>query len=247
MKTKKQFFDEMHRLGRISAVVAIIIMLAIPTIVGLYFDAMPDFKMVLIASAGLLAVFVPLNLSETISYSPIMGTSIYVTLITGNVLNLKLPAIINAFRIMEVEQGTEEADIVANVAIAISSVITIIILALSVMAMSQLKPILESGPMQTAAPYILPALFGSLSIGILGKDLGGGIVAKGRLKAAILPTLLVAVVYFISPFIAKNLSGALILITIPMIYFTSKYLYKKGSIVVILPTGNLDAEKEDKR
>jgi len=240
MKTQKEFFNEMHRMGCIASIIALIIMLGIPTIIGITYNVMPDPKTVMMASAGLLAVFAPLTLSEVISYSPIMGSSISLVLITGNVINLKLPAALNALKLSEVEQGTEEGDIVIGIAIATSSIVTTIMLAVGVLVMSQLKPVLESEVMQTATQYILPALFGSLAIGVLGRNVGGGIRIDGRLKAAIIPTLLIAAGYFVSPFVVKNLSGILILIAIPIIYFSSKYLYKKGHIVVHLPSDNAE-------
>lgn len=241
MRTKTEYMNEMHRLGRIGSVGAILIMLGIPTVMAIAFDVFPGVQPIFMSAAGLLAVFLPIALSEVISFTPVLGSSIYLTLITGNLVNLKLPAALNAMALTNVEKGTEKGDIVSGVAVAVSSIVTIAIIAVSVALMVPLRPLLTSPAVQTATHYILPALFGSLSLGALGRHVGGGIQIKGRLKAAIIPAVLVAVLYFISPSLTKNLQGVLILISIPIIYFISKWLYNKGKIMVSLPS---DVSKE---
>lgn len=235
MRTKKEYMNEMHTLGRMGSIGAIIIMLSIPTIMAIVFNVFPGIKPIIISSVGLLAVFVPLAISEVISFTPVLGSSIYLTLITGNVMNLKLPTALNAMELTNAEQGTEKGDIISGIAVATSSIVTITVIAISVALMTPLKPFLTLPTVQTATNYILPALFGSLSIGALGRNVGGGIKINGRLKAAIIPAVLVAVTYFVSPFLVNNMQGVLILITIPIIYYSSKILYKKGQITVTLP------------
>lgn len=91
MRTKKEYMDEMHRLGRMGSIGAIIIMLGIPTVMSIAFDVFPGFEKITMASLSLLGVFIPISISEVISFTPVLGSSIYLTLITGNVMNLKLP------------------------------------------------------------------------------------------------------------------------------------------------------------
>jgi len=246
MRTKEQYMNEMHRIGRLGAVGAVILMLALPTIMAVAFDAFPGVGPIFVSAAGLLAVFIPIAISEVVSFTPVLGSSIYLTLITGNVMNLKLPTALNAMEITNVEQGTEKGDIISGIAIATSSIVTIIVIAASVVLMTPLKPLLSAPAVQTATHYILPALFGGLSLGALGSNVGGGIQIKGRLKAAIIPAILVSVAYFISPFLVTALQGVFILIAIPMIYYSAKYLYKKGQIVVILPSDEVNETKVEK-
>jgi hypothetical protein len=237
----KAHIDSMHRLGRIGAVIAIIIMLGIPTIAGIYFNAMPDFFQVIITAAGLLSLFVPAALSEVIAYTPILGSSIYLTLITGNVMNLKLPVANNALALLDVESGTEDADLVTSIAVSVSTFFTLLIIFLGVLLILPLQPVLTLTAVRTASSYIVPALFGSLTLGAVGSGIGGGIRAPGRLKGAILPALLVIAIYVIIHYVIKAArlwalyQGIVILVLLPVAYFSTKLLYKKGQIKVLLP------------
>lgn len=242
MKTKEEYIRSMHRLGRMQAIVAIILMLGLPTIVAIVFRTFPDFRQVFSASIGLLAVFVPIAISEMISFTPILGSSIYLTLITGNVTNLKLPAVTNAFNLLNIEPGTEEADVISAITVSLSTLTTLIIVAIGVLAMVPLKPILTLPVVETATSYMLPALFGSLMLGILGSNIGGGVITKRRLLGAAPAAVIVIVISLISPELVSNLQGFLILFMLPLTYFTSKYLFKKGIIKVMLPQ---DKEKNE--
>jgi hypothetical protein len=231
----------MHRLGRFGAVSAIIIMLGIPAITGIYFNATPDFFKVIVTAAGLLSLFVPAAISEVIAYTPIFGSSIYLTLITGNVMNLKLPVANNALALLDVESGTEDADLVTSIAVSVSTFLTLVIIFIGVLLILPLRPVLTLPAVRTASSYIVPALFGSLTLGSLSSNIGGGIHAYGRLKGAIVPALLVITIYFIihqvlnKPTLWALYQGIVILVLLPVAYFSTKLLYQKGQIKVVLP------------
>jgi hypothetical protein len=231
----------MHRLGRIGIVIAILIMIGIPTIAGLYFGVMPTFLQVLTTSVGLLAIFVPGAFSETIAYSPTLGSSYYLAQITGNITNLKLPVAKMAIQLLDVEEGTEDADIITSIAVSVSSFVTIIVIVIGVLLLQPLRPVLQLPAFRLASGNIVPALFGSLMVGVLGSQLGGGIRCKGRLKGVITPLVVVAIVYAIvvlvmkQPMIFSLYQGFLMLILIPISWFSNKWLYKIGQIKVLLP------------
>ncbi len=246
MKTTNEYLDSMHRLGRLGALGAIFISLLIPTIISIAFDIFPGFLTIITTSAGLLAIFIPLAISEVISYTPVLGSSIYLTLITGNVMNLKLPVAANSVKLLNIEQGTEKGDVISAIAIGVSSIATVVIIAIGTLLMVPLKPVLLTPEVQTASHYILPALFGALALSLLSGNVGGGVVIKGRMKAAVIPALIVAAVFFVSPMLAESLSGVLIIVAIPITYFSSKFLYKRGQIKVILPTDTVDDDQSGK-
>ena len=236
MKTKEEYFDSAHRVGRIGMIGAITIMLAIPTAVCLHFDVMPSLINVLTASVPMLVLFVPITISEVLSFSPVLGSSIYLSLITGNLMNLKLPATLNALEVADVQEGTEESDVISGLAVAISSVVTMIIIMLGVILLVPLQPVLSSEAVKTASHYVLPALFGCLGFGILSGEGSGGVKIKGKLLPTILPVILMVILFFtLGSRIVEGITGILILVMLPIIYFTSKVLYKKNIISVILP------------
>jgi hypothetical protein len=244
MKTKQTegmqntYLDSMHRTGRIGVIIAVVFFIGIPTFLGIYFDAMPSLVQIFSGSIGLLAIFVPICISEMFAYTPILGSSIYLSTITGNVLNLKLPAAQNAMKIENVEPGTEEADIVSIIAVCSASFVTIIVMILGVILMIPLQPFFALPAVQTATANILPALFGSLALSLFSSDLGGGVKTKGRLKGAIVPTILVVMLTLVDNIVVKNfdfmsqLQGFVIVAMIPVTYFWTRSLYRKGQIKV---------------
>jgi hypothetical protein len=237
----RDHLNAMHRLGRIGIVCAIIIMLGMPTIAGIYFHAMPSILQVLTTAVGLLALFVPAAFSETIAYSPILGSSYYLAQITGNISNLKLPIAKTALQILDIEEGTEDADIVTSIAVSVSSFVTIAVIVIGVILLQPLRPVLELPAFRLASGNIVPALFGSLIVGSLGSRIGGGIVCPGRWKGALILFALVAAVYAVVVYGMKNpmafalYQGFLMLALIPIAWFSHKWLYKIGQIKVLLP------------
>ncbi|MDR2536785.1 MAG: hypothetical protein LBC46_00610 [Treponema sp.] len=232
--------NAMHRLGRIGIVCAIIVMLGIPTIAGIYFNAMPTLVQVLTTAIGLLALFVPGAFSETIAFSPILGSSYYLAQITGNISNLKLPIAKTALEILDIEEGTEDADIVTSIAVSVSSFVTITVIVIGVILLQPLQPILNLPVFKQASSNIVPALFGSLVVGSLSSKLGGGVTCWGRWKCPAILFALVAVVYLVVVYGMNNsmgfalYQGFLMLALIPIGWFSNKWLYKIGQIKVLL-------------
>ena len=153
------FTEWAHKSGRVFMVLFIAYMLVIPFIVCTVYDCMPSFKMCLPGLIAITAIMGPASIAEVGSYTPILGASTYLTFVTGNVMNLKIPCIINAQQIAKVEPNTVEGDAVALIATAVSSAVTIIILAIGVVLLSFIKPVLENPYVVTASDYLLPALF----------------------------------------------------------------------------------------
>ena len=61
-------------------------------------------------------------------------------------MNLKLPCAINAIKLSDTEQNTPEGDAVASVAVAVSSIMTVIILALAALLSTWISPVFELPP-----------------------------------------------------------------------------------------------------
>ena len=169
-KTKpyvEPYFEEMHRKGIILTIISLILFVGVPTITCIVYDIMPNFGTVIATGIGLIAIFVPTGIAEMFGEVPIMGSSYYLACLTGNILNLKLPSAINAIKVSGFKQGTKEADVVVGIAIAVSSLITLVILALGVILLMPLESFMTSEAIGIAASNVLPALFGCLVLVIL--------------------------------------------------------------------------------
>ena len=227
----RNYFNSTHRFGRIGAIIGIAFMLGIPAVVCQVYGVWPEsIGNIFMVASGMLAVFLPANISEVLSFSPVLGSASYIAFLTGNVTNLKLPCALNAMSQAGGSQGTEEGDIISSIAIAASSIITTIIIILGVILLVPLQPVLTSAPIQTASNYMLPALFGGLLVGMLNEDCGE-YRAKGKLKSIILPVILVVIVNALYPLSGKE--GFAILGVMALTVLCAWVLYKRGQIVLI--------------
>ena len=229
MKQTDSYTRSIHRTGRIGSVLAILWMLGIPAVMcGVYhmFPSVPD---LLLFGSGLRAMYVPTAISEVITYVPMLGSASYITFITGNISNLKLPCALNALEMADVEQNSDAGDAVATVAVAVSSIVTTVIVALGVLLLLPLQPVLESEPVRIAGSYMLPALYGCLFLSQMTSKAGGTVI-QGKIKAAVLPGILVFVVHV---FVTPVNRGLAILACIPLCMACAWVLYRIGQIKVV--------------
>ena len=228
--TLDPFQEWSHRFGRIGMVLFFIYMLMIPVIIGTVYDCFPDVPKLLSTCVGIFLTFVPIGIAETISYTPILGSSTYLAFLTGNIMNLKMPVAQNAMKIAKVDQGTPEGDAISAMVVAASSIITVIIIAIGVLFIVPLQPILTWGPVKTATDYMLPALFGSFLLGFFSKE-NGEYQIHGKLKGAIVPVILVSA-GAIAGIFKSGMEGLIIMIMLPITLLGSYILFKKGKITV---------------
>ena len=225
------FTEWAHKSGRTFMVLFIAYMVVIPFIICAVYDCMPNFKMCLPGLIAILAIMGPASIAEVGSYTPILGSSTYLTFVTGNVMNLKVPCIINAQQVAKVEPNTVEGDAISLIATAVSSAVTIIILAIGVVLLSVIKPILENQYVITASDYLLPALFGCMVLGVLSSG-NGKTKVKNHLLPGLVPAVLVTVLTVLG-IGSTGLAGILIIVMIPVTILCARILWKKGIVKVV--------------
>ena len=228
-----------HRWGRIGTLIALIYMIALPFIVLNVYDCVPSLSSVFnMATFGILAIYIPVGISEALSYTPLMGSSAYLGFITGNIMNLKLPCAVNALKISGKEANTPEGDVVASIGVAASSIMTVVILTIAALLVSVISPIFELPAVKTMSSYLLPALFGSMTLGLFASTSSGSKVVVGGLKGVIPVLLIVSLVCIAARIFGMGsmilgMVGFLILLMLPIGIITSRILWKKGIIKVI--------------
>lgn len=227
-----------HSWGRIGTLIALIYMIALPFIVLSYYDCIPNMGDIFNpATLSILLVYIPVGISEALSYTPILGSASYLTFITGNIMNLKLPCAINAMKLTNKEANTPAGEAISSVAVSVCSIMTIIILALAALLSTSISPIFEIPEVQTASNYLVPALFGSLTLGLFANSNSGKKVVKNGI-AGVLPVLAIVSVLAIVVRVTSGKSlfgmiGFLILIMLPIAILSSYIMWKKGIIKVV--------------
>ena len=167
----EQYERNTHILGRITSVVALILLLGAPFVIGAYLGTMPKFSAL---GKGFLSVGLVWTISSVVEflvYTPMLGAGgSYLAFITGNLINMKIPCAMNAKDIVGAKSGTTENEIISTLSIATSSLVTIAVLALGVLLLTPLQPVLSSPALQPAFNNVVPALFGAMAYKYFRKD-----------------------------------------------------------------------------
>ena len=210
----------LHLYGKLFTGLTILLILAVPCAICIHYNTWPPLTAVLTSLLGVAPMFWTVGIIEVFTYVPMLGTGgSYLAFVTGNLTNLKVPCALNAIEAAKVKQGTEEAEVISTIAIATSSIVTVLVIALGVFGLSTIQPILESPTLKPAFENILPSLFGALGVVFISKNP----------KLALTPLLFMVVLFLCVPSLSGSVAvlvpvGAIIAIC------AARYLYKKGII-----------------
>ncbi len=179
MQSSEQFNNKIHRLGILTTLVVGILFISVPLGITLIFGITLDWKQVLTVSAPIGVIFGITGLCEKLAMAPIIGPgAVYLASSTGNVQNMKLPAALNAMRVMDCEEGSEKGRVVSIIAVATSAFVTTIIVFAGMLFLAPLVvPLLSNPVISPAFDNMFPALLGPMVLPVLLKNF----------KAAVLP------------------------------------------------------------
>ncbi|MBS5518735.1 MAG: hypothetical protein KHX17_09340 [Clostridiales bacterium] len=218
MKQKRSYMQSIHTAGRIWMLTAFALLILVPTIICIHYKSWPGFGPVFQGLLGVAPIFWTVGTIEVFTYTPMLGAGgSYLGFVTGNLTNLKVPCALNAMQSAGVEPGTEEGEVLSTIAIAVSSIVTTVIIILGVFMLNTLRPILESPMLAPAFANILPALFGGLAVVYVSKDW----------KIALAPLLFMVVLFLCVPSLADSV-GVLVPVGSLLAIGVARILYKKG-------------------
>jgi hypothetical protein len=218
MEKTRDYFSGVHIYGRIWMLAALFILLAVPTSICIYYDSWPHWHEFAMGMLGIAPTFWTVGVIEFITFVPMLGAGgSYLGFVTGNLTNLKVPCAINAMIMVKVEAGTDEGEVVSTIAIAISSIVTTLIIAIGVFLLFWIRPVLESPILEPAFANILPSLFGALAVVMISRNW----------KIAITPIIFMLLLFAIIPGLASAV-GVLVPVGVVVAVVSSRVLYKKG-------------------
>lgn len=216
-----KFMNSMHRDGTVWNIGMMLLLMLFPVVVGLIFSAVPDWAAV---GKGLLytaPMYWAVGIVEVITFIPMLGAGgSYLSFVTGNISNLKLPCALNALDQYGVKAQSEEGEIISTIAIAVSSIVTTVIIVIGVILIVPLTPILENKALDPAFAQLLPALFGALGVVFVSKNW----------KIAIAPVSLMLILFIFVPAINTSTVGIMVPVGVIFTLVVSRILYKKGVI-----------------
>ncbi len=175
VQDREKFFEEfnngLHRLGRITLIAGIIVLMAVPFAFGVIVGVMPDMPAFVKGWINVAVVYFPVSVVEFLVYAPMLGAGgSYLAFITGNVTNMKIPCAMNARDIAKTEVGTPENEIVSTISVAVSAIVTTLVILVGVIMLVPLQPVLSAPVLQPAFNNVVPALFGALGLKYFAKS-----------------------------------------------------------------------------
>ena len=219
MKKNLSYMDSVHRDGTIWNLSVMVLLFAFPVTVALYFGVIPDWAAL---GAGLIAtapMYWAVGIIETFTFVPMLGAGgSYLSFVTGNISNLKLPCALSALEQNEVSANSEEGEVISTIVIAVSSIITTLIIIVGVVCIVPLTPILQAPVLQPAFEQILPALFGGLGVAFVSKNW----------KLALAPIMLMLVLFIFVPALDSSTVGIMVPVSALFTIAVGRIMYKKG-------------------
>lgn len=221
MKKNLSYVDAVHRYGRIWGVLVAIALWLFPLSLSVIFKVSPDFAVLVQGILATAPMYWAVGIVEIFTYVPMLGAGgTYLSFVTGNISNLKLPCAIDAMERAGVKPTEEEGEVISTIAIAVSSIVTTLIIIIGVICIVPLTPVLESPVLEPAFDMILPALFGGLAVVFISKNL----------KLSIAPIILMLVLFIFIPALDASTVGIMVPVGVVFTVIVARILYKKGKL-----------------
>ncbi len=219
MKNPMNYMDSVHRDGRIWNLSVMVLLMAFPVAVCVIFRTMPDWSSLLVGLIATAPMYWAVGAIETVTFVPMLGAGgSYLSFVTGNISNLKLPCALNALEQNGVSANSEEGEVVSTIAIAVSSIVTTVIIIIGVILIVPLTPVLQAPVLQPAFDQILPALFGGLGVAFVSKNW----------KIAVAPIVLMLVLFIFVPALDSGTVGIMVPVSALFTIGTARLLYQRG-------------------
>ena len=218
-KSNLTYMESVHRSGRIWGIIVGATLLLFPLMLSIIFGVLPDGKILLKGIFATAPMYWAVGIVEIFTYVPMLGAGgTYLSFVTGNISNLKLPCAIDAMERAGVKASDEEGEVISTIAIAVSSIVTTLIIIVGVICIVPLTPLLESPVLVPAFDMILPALFGGLAVVFISKNL----------KLSIAPIILMLILFIFVPALNASTVGIMVPVGVLFTVAVARILYKKG-------------------
>ena len=221
MKKKMTYMESVHYYGRLWGIIVGLVLLSFPLILSLIFRTAPNFDILWKGILATAPMYWAVGIVEIFTFVPMLGAGgTYLSFITGNISNLKLPCAIDAMERAGVKASDEEGEVISTISIAVSSIVTTLIIIVGVICIVPLTPVLESPVLVPAFDMILPALFGGLAVVFISKNL----------KLSIAPIIIMLLLFVFVPALNAGTVGIMVPVGVVCTVVYARILYKKGKI-----------------
>ena len=166
MFNENQIYDNyisgITKIGRTTMLLGMVATLAPALLMTFYFGYNPGISAIVAGAICQISVSGAFWFSEPISYYPIVGRAgLYMTFLSGNTVNVRIPAAISAQQASGHLPGTNKGSIMGTVGMGVSVWVCAILLTISIIAGETLLAKVPASFM-TVLSLIIPALFGGI-------------------------------------------------------------------------------------
>ena len=179
----EKYNNTLHLLGRLTLILATALLIAVPFIVSVLNGVQPSLSGFINGFIKVGMIYIPMAIVEFLIYTPMLGVGgSYLSFLTGNVTNMKIPVVMNSKEIAQTESGTIEHEIISTISVV------------------PLQPILQNEALLPAFNNVVPALFGALGLKYFAKSP----------KIAVIPLLVMSLLCIFVPSMISQTSVLLI-------------------------------------
>lgn len=177
MSLYEKYTKDVQKFGRITMILGMIAVILPPLLMALYFKIMPPITAIIAGTLSQISVSGAFYISEPISYYPILGsTGLYVSTLSGNSVNMKIPAAATSIEASGYSPGTEEGQLMGTMGVAVSVYVAVFfVLLATILGQGVISNIPES--IKNILTLIIPALYGGIFAQFSTKSFKTGIFA----------------------------------------------------------------------
>ena len=214
-----QFTDRIYFVSRVTVLLCLTTFLIVPIALSWIYGYAIDWNTTLRNGLTIMATFTLAGVCENVSYAPLIGPgALFSACVSGELSNIKVPAALNAMKVLEVEPGTEKGNIISTLAVSACTFVTATIAFLGMLFLAPIvAPIFDNPYINPAFTNLVPIIFDAILIPSVLRNL------KGTLPIVAFP-LVIIFVFGLSFF--RSMQGYLILIT-ALISVAYRYLIDK--------------------
>ena len=227
MDTKQKLFQDVfyrpvERTGKITVLIAVICLFIPGLYLRIFYGLFPPLGALVRALIGIWSFAIVFSIVEPIIYFSLIGFGgTYMSFLSGNLVNLRLPISITAQQVVGTDEGSPEAEIVSTLGVAGSLIACQLVLTVGVILFMPFLGRLNTPGTSFAAAlgHVLPALLGAL----------GGMFIFKNAKLGIVPVVLGIIIAF--RFRTIPTSYAILPLVIISV-LAARVMYKKGWVKV---------------
>lgn len=159
---ESEYIPFIHKFGRFTNLLGAVLAFLPLLVLAFVYNLRPSASAIIAGAVMQLSITGIFCFLEPITYAPILGPAgTYMSFLSGNVTNLRVPAAAAAMTAADVTPGSEKGSVIATVGMAVSIIVNVLFLTVGVVLGSSILSALPASVV-AALNNILPALFGAL-------------------------------------------------------------------------------------